>query len=85
MSSPEILGFVGGALISCGLAPQVVRVWKLKSAREISILFTVLFLVGGICWLAYGIVLHLAPVILWNIVSMCLMIGLLVGKIKFGR
>ena len=85
MLSIELLGFAGGALITFGLVPQVIRVWRLRSAREISMLFTVLFIVGAVCWLAYGVVLRLTPVILWNSICLCLMIGLLFGKIRFGR
>ena len=85
MLSVELLGFVGGALITFGLVPQVVRVWRLKSAQEISLLFTVLFIIGAVCWLVYGIVLRLSPVILWNSICLCLMFALLYAKIKFGR
>ncbi|MBM4401420.1 MAG: hypothetical protein FJ045_05670, partial [Crenarchaeota archaeon] len=40
MLSPEALGFIGGALSTGSLIPQLIRVIKLKSAREISLLFT---------------------------------------------
>lgn len=36
----ESLGFVAGALVTCSLIPQLVRVFKLRSAHEISLLFT---------------------------------------------
>ena len=85
MLLPESLGFVGGALITCSLIPQVLRIFKLRSAREISLLFTILLLVGIIFWLAYGLAKGLPPVILWNAISIVLVAGLLYAKLKYGR
>ena len=85
MFSVESLGFVAGALVTCSMIPQIIRVFKLKSAREISMLFTTLLLLGIIIWLAYGIYLKLAPVILWNAVGVALVSCLLYAKLKYGR
>jgi len=81
----ESLGFIAGALVTCSLIPQLIRVFQLKSAREISTLFTVLLLSGLIIWLAYGISLRLAPVILWNAIGTVLIAILLYAKLKYGR
>jgi MtN3 and saliva related transmembrane protein len=81
----EFLGFLGGALTSLGYIPQLVRIFKLKSAREISVPFTLLFLAGAACWLTYGILLGLMPVILWNSAGSVLLCILLYGKLKYGR
>jgi len=81
----ESLGFVAGAFVTCSLIPQLIRVFRLRSAREISILFTTLLLVGLILWLAYGVSFRLAPVILWNVVGTILVAILLYAKLKYGR
>ena len=81
----ESLGFVAGALVTCSLIPQLIRVFKLKSAREISLLFTTLLLLGIVTWLAYGIASRLAPVILWNAIGAVLVTTLLYAKLKYGR
>jgi len=81
----EWLGFVGGALVTCSLVPQIIRVFKLRSAYEISLLFTTLLLLGIIIWLAYGISLGLAPVILWNAIGAVLVAVLLYAKLKYGK
>ena len=67
------------------MVPQLVHVFKLKSAREISRLFTMLLLLGMIWWLAYGIYLRLTPVILWNAIGAVLVAILLYAKLKYGR
>jgi len=83
--SAEWLGLIAGAIITIGFLPQVIRVFKLKSAREISLSFTILFLIGLGCWLAYGISLRLTPVILWNAISVIFALALLYAKLKYGR
>ena len=85
MPLAEWLGFVAGALVTCSLIPQLIRVFKLKSAHEISLLFNTLLLLGLISWLAYGIFLRLTPVILWNAAGMVLTTTLLYAKLKYGR
>jgi MtN3 and saliva related transmembrane protein len=81
----EIFGLLGGALTTFGYIPQFVRILRLKSAREISLPFTLLFLAGATCWLTYGILLTLAPVILWNSAGIIFLSILLYGKLKYGR
>lgn len=81
----EILGIVGGAMTTLGYIPQLVRILKLKSAREISLPFTLSMLAGTACWLGYGLLLSLLPVILWNSAGIILLCILLYGKLKYGR
>jgi MtN3 and saliva related transmembrane protein len=83
--SAEWLGLIAGAIMTIGFLPQVIRVFKLKSAHEISLTFTILFLIGLGCWLAYGIFLRLTPVILWNSITIVLGAALLYAKLKYGR
>ena len=85
MPLAESLGFIAGALVTCSIVPQLIRVFKLRSAREISTLFTILLLLGIISWLAYGISLGLTPVILWNAIGAVLVAVLLYAKLKYGR
>ncbi len=81
----QSLGFVAGAFVALSLVPQLIRVFQLKSAREISTLFTSFLLLGVILWLFYGIYLQLAPVIIWNAISIVLVALLLYAKIRYGR
>jgi MtN3 and saliva related transmembrane protein len=81
----EWFGFIAGAITTLGFLPQVIRVYKLRSAREISLIFTTLFLTGIGLWVIYGIFLRLLPVILWNSISLVLASALLYAKLKYGR
>ena len=85
MSSSEYLGIIAGLLTTFSLVPQIIRVYKLKSAREISLLFNTSMLLGVIIWLVYGVVLGLAPLIIWNSIGIVLNGGLLFAKLRYGR
>lgn len=85
MQIAEWLGLVAGALVTCSMIPQIIRIFRLKSARDISILFTTLILLGMACWLVYGIYLSLTPVVLWNAVGVALLAVLFYAKLKYGK
>lgn len=81
----EIFGFIGGMLTTGGFVPQVWRLFKLRSAQEISLPFTIFFVIGIAFWLLYGIVFGSLSVILWNAVTLVLASCMLFAKIKWGR
>ena len=85
MSWQEILGFVAGLFITVGIIPQVWRLYRLKSAREISLSFTLLYLAGGVCWLIYGVAMGLLPIIIWNAIAVVLMCLMVFAKLKYSK
>lgn len=80
----ELVGLFAGFFVSLGLVPQILRVLKLKSAQQISLLFTLLSLGGTALWLVYGVLLSLIAVEFWNGVNFILYVTLLTVKLKFG-
>ena len=81
----DYIGYVAGFLVTFALVPQIIRVYKLKSAREISLIYNSGLLLGLFLWLAYGIILGLVPIIVWNIIGAVLAAMLLLAKLKYGR
>ena len=81
----DYLGYLAGLLVTFALVPQIMRVYKLKSAREISFIFNTSMLAGVIFWLIYGIKLGLVPIIVWNVIGAILSALLLFAKLKYGR
>jgi MtN3 and saliva related transmembrane protein len=81
----ELLGFIGGALTTMGFIPQVWRLFRLRSAHEISLPFTIFFIVGIGFWLSYGISKWLPSVIIWNAITFVLGWAMLYAKLRYGR
>jgi len=80
----EALGLAAGFLVSLGLVPQILRIWRLRDAQEISLPFNLLSLGGTALWLMYGLVQGLLSVILWNGVNCVLYLILLSVKLRYG-
>ena len=85
LSLAEYLGYIGGIFTTFCYIPQVIRIFRLKSAKEISLSFTILLLIGTVVWLFYGILLSLVPIILWNSIGVVIIASLLYAKLKYGR
>ena len=79
------LGYMAGALTTFSFIPQIIRVFKTKSAHDISLIFNVTLFVGILLWLAYGILSKDKPIIIWNAIAAVLTCTLLYAKIRYGR
>ena len=79
------LGLVAGAITSIAALPQVLRTYRTKHARDISIWQLVLLTVGMLLWLAYGIAIHDLPLIWANVFSLLCYCLLIVLKICYDR
>jgi MtN3 and saliva related transmembrane protein len=80
----DYLGWIAGAFITLSLVPQIIRVFKLRSAREISLIFNLLILIGTILWLSYGVMIDRNPIIIWNSCGAILITLLLIAKLRYG-
>ena len=83
MSLTLFLGYFAGFLTTVSLVPQVVKIWKTKSAKDFSLMMLLIWCTGISCWLVYGVLLNAVPIILWNISTLLLAIAILVMKLKF--
>jgi MtN3 and saliva related transmembrane protein len=81
----EDLGFVAAFCTTAAFVPQLVRVLRLRSAREISLPTFLLFSVGVFLWLLYGIYTGSKPVIASNVVTLVLSVSILALKLRFDR
>jgi MtN3 and saliva related transmembrane protein len=79
----EDIGFVAAFLTTAAFVPQLLRVMKLRSAREISLGTFVMFSVGVFLWLMYGIYTGSRPVIASNVVTLLLSVSILILKLKY--
>ncbi len=80
-----LAGYLAAVLTTISFVPQLVRVWRLRSARDISLSMFLVFSLGVFLWLIYGISLHSAPIILANAMTLALSLTILVLKLRFDR
>ena len=80
----EVLGYLAATGTTIAFLPQVIRVWKTRSAEDISLSMYLLFVAGVALWIAYGLAIHSVPVVAANCVTLVLAGAVLVGKFRFG-
>ena len=81
----ELVGFVAAFCTTVAFVPQLLRVVKLRSAREISLGTFLMFSCGVFLWLLYGVWLRSAPVIASNAVTLVLSVSILFLKLRYDR
>ncbi|MCH2395369.1 SemiSWEET family sugar transporter [Oceanibaculum sp.] len=84
--SPDLVELVGGiaaVLTTLSFLPQVLKAWRSRSARDVSLLMLLLFLAGVLLWLCYGLALGSLPLILANAVTAVLILAILAAKLRF--
>jgi MtN3 and saliva related transmembrane protein len=83
MDSATLIGYFAGFLTTVAFVPQVLKTWKSKSASDLSLGMFLVFSLGVLSWLIYGILLAEVPIVLWNTVTLFLALALLIMKVKF--
>lgn len=79
------IGLAAAVCTTISFVPQLIRVWRLRSAREISLAMFLVFSLGSFLWLLYGILIRSVPVILANAVTLALSLAILALKLRFDR
>ncbi|HEU5290763.1 MAG TPA: SemiSWEET transporter [Cyclobacteriaceae bacterium] len=83
MNTVSLLGLVAGAFTTIAFLPQVIKTWRTRSARDLSLGMFSIFTLGVAMWLAYGFLINDLPVILANIVTLVLASTLLFFKLRW--
>jgi MtN3 and saliva related transmembrane protein len=76
----EILGFIAAALGSISFLPQVIKIWRLRSVKELSMSMYILYTISVVLWLIYGIIIKSSPLIIAEMVTLILVSTILVMK-----
>ena len=84
MEMASLVGFAAGFLTTVAFVPQVVKIWRSKSAEDVSLATFLAFTLGVALWLVFGILQKELPIILWNGVTLVLAGAILAMKLRFG-
>jgi MtN3 and saliva related transmembrane protein len=84
VDAPMLIGLAAGFLTTISFVPQILKIWKTKSAEDVSRKMFLAIAVGVALWLVYGILLRQWPIIVWNSVSLVLAGAILALKLKYG-
>lgn len=78
----NLIGFVAAILTTIAFVPQVIKVFRTRSTRDVSIGMYALFMTGVAMWFCYGVMIGSWPVMAANAVTLVLAGLVLVMKIR---
>ncbi|WP_017653061.1 SemiSWEET transporter [Fortiea contorta] len=78
-----ILGLTAATITTISFLPQMIKTWRRKSAKDVSLVTLITFIIGIFLWLIYGIFLQSLPIILANGVTLVFNLIILWLKIKY--
>ena len=81
----DILGYTAGFITSLTFLPQVIKTWKERSARDISLMMFIIAAVNEALWIVYGILLDNMVIILTNVTVLSMALIMIYLKLRYNK
>tara|TARA_B100001123_G_C14803963_1_gene825622 strand:- start:388 stop:651 length:264 start_codon:yes stop_codon:yes gene_type:complete len=78
----DFIGLLGGFLTTIAFVPQVIKSWRVKSVKDLSLIWLIIFNTGVAFWLVYGLLKSDIAIILANFLTLILASSLLFLKLR---
>ena len=85
MTILSILALVSGFVGTFAFIPQVYKIFKRKSAKDISFFSYAFLFLTGIIWLLYGLEIQDIPILISQLVGNIALVFVLIGWFLYGR
>ncbi|MBI5857977.1 MAG: SemiSWEET transporter [Sphingobacteriales bacterium] len=83
MAFVDIVGYSAGAITSLTFLPQVIKTWKERSARDISLMMFVIAWINEVLWILYGVLLDNWVIILTNSIVLSMSSVMIWFKLRY--
>ena len=83
MDFVTVLGLSAGLFTVVAFFPQLLKVWRTKSTRDISLGMFSIFCAGVFLWFVYGLVIDDVPIIITNLLVFVQALIIVMFKIKY--
>jgi len=83
MDTITIIGLIAAAFTTIALFPQLIKVWKTKSTKDISTGMFALYCGGVFLWFVYGVYLNDLPIMIANSLAFIQALIILMLKAKY--
>jgi MtN3 and saliva related transmembrane protein len=81
----EIIGFTAAILTTGAFLPQVYKTWKTKDVSGLSLPMLLIFFIGIVGWLVYGVLMESPSMIFANSITVVSSFLLVYFKIKYTK
>jgi MtN3 and saliva related transmembrane protein len=83
MDTITVVGLLAAAFTTVALLPQLIKVWKTKSTKDISLGMFMLYCGGVLLWFVYGVFRNDLVIILANSLAFIQALVILILKAKY--
>lgn len=81
----EIIGYSGAIISSVSFLPQVIKLWKTKSGKDLSMVTLFFLTLNAILWVIYGVMKDAKPLWVTNILMLSMLIIMIFLKISYRK
>jgi MtN3 and saliva related transmembrane protein len=81
----DYIGYMAALLTTVSFVPQVFKIYRSKSAKDVSLYMFLLFTMGIVLWLIYGLSQKIWPIIIANTVTLVLSLSILIMKMVYDK
>ncbi|HMR92327.1 MAG TPA: SemiSWEET transporter [Chitinophagaceae bacterium] len=85
MTGVQLLGTAAAAITTLTFLPQVIKTWRDKSAKEISLLMFIIAVVNEILWIIYGILRDDMIIIATNVIMVIMALTMIYLKFRYSK
>ncbi len=78
-----IIGTIAAVCTTASFVPQVIKVYRTRHTKDLSLPMYVLFSLGVFIWMCYGFMTYSFPIILANGITFLLSIYVLIAKMRY--
>ena len=80
----EFIGYLAGFVVAIALSPQLIKAWRTKSTKDISITWNLILMIGLLLWAVYGIANSILPLAIFALVEFSMALSLFFLKLRYG-
>lgn len=85
MTGVQLLGTAAAAITTLTFLPQVIKTWRDKSAKEVSLLMFIIAVVNEILWIIYGILRDDMIIIATNVIMVIMALTMIYLKFRYSK
>jgi MtN3 and saliva related transmembrane protein len=81
----DIVGYAASAITVLTFLPQVIKTWKEKSAKDVSLMMFIIAIVNEVLWITWGVLINNKIVIITNVVMVIMASTMVFLKLKYNK
>ena len=79
----DIIGYMATFFSSISFLPQVMKIWRTRSAHDISMITLVLLFSNASLWCVYGVMIEAQPIWITNTIVLGMILTMIYFKLRF--